>query len=420
VGERVVRGGVTATVLGVVARYLQPAGFGRLNLAIAVAAVAASLANVGLEGLVVSELIRRPDRPGAVLGTAFRLRLIGGAVAALAVASLAAALDLDDAPLIAIVATGLILQPIEVVDLWYQRHLDSRRTVVARFLGVCAGATIKLWLVVRGSPLSAFAWAQVADVALIALALAWSGRSSPHPTGAWTWDPEIARTLWHRGAPLALAATLVAFALRLDQFLVRTWLGEDASGIYFAASRLTDLALFAGAAATLSLFPSLADSHAASPARFRARLQSAFDALSALGWAVALFATFAGGWLVRFIYGRMYAESAEIFAVQGWACLFALNAGIRWNFILLAAPPLLNIAAAVIHMAVMFALGVILLPRLGAPGAALALLGANFASGYLSGWLFPPLRDCARLQTRALLILFTPARWPGMIRQFHA
>ncbi|HEY4299499.1 MAG TPA: oligosaccharide flippase family protein [Candidatus Didemnitutus sp.] len=420
VGERVVRGGVTATVLGVVARYLQPAGFGRLNLAVAIAAVAASLANVGLEGLVVSELIRRPDRPGAVLGTALRLRLAGGAVAAIAVAGLAFALGLDDAPLIAIVATGLLLQPVEVVDLWFQRHLDSRRTVVARFLGVCAGATIKLWLVVRGSSLPAFAWAQVADVALIALALVWSGRTSPHPTGPWSWDPAIARALWHRGAPLALAATLVAFALRLDQFLVRTWLGEDASGIYFAASRLSDMALFAGAAATLSLFPALADAHAASPDRFRAKLQSAFDALSALGWGVALFATFAGGWAVRFLYGRMYVESAGIFAIQGWACLFALNAGIRWNFILLAAPPLLNIAAAIIHMAVMFTLGVILLPRMGTAGAAFALLGANFASGYLCGWLFRPLRECARLQTRGLLIVFTPARWPEMLRQFHA
>lgn len=420
VGERVVRGAVTATVLGVVARYLQPAGFGRLNLAIAICAVAAALANVGLEGLVVSELIRRPDRPGAVLGTAFRLRLAGGAVTALLLTGFTFALRLDDAALITIVATGLILQPIEVVDLWFQRHLDSRRTVVARFMGVCAGATLKLWLVVRGAGLPAFAWAQVADVALIALALAWSGRASPHASGAWTWDPAIARGLWQRGAPLAFAAVLVAFALRLDQFLVRSWLGEDASGVYFAASRLTDLALFAGAAAILSLFPALADSHATSPERFRIRLQSAFDALSALGWTFALVATFGGGAIVRFLYGRMYTEAADIFALQGWACLFALSAGVRWNYILLAAPPLLNIAAALLHIVILFGLGLFLVPRLGTPGAAFALLGANFMSGFVSSWLFPPLRDCAKLQTRGLLIVFTPGRWPEMLRQFRA
>lgn len=414
------RGGVTATVLGVVARYLQPSGFGRLNLAIAIAAVAAALANVGLEGLVVSELIRRPGRPGAVLGTAFCLRLAGGIATALLVSGFAFGLGLEDAGLIAIVATGLLLQPIEVVDLWFQRHLDSRRTVVARFMGICAGATLKLWLVVRGASLSAFAWAQVADVALIALALAWSGRASPHVTGGWTWDRIIARDLWRRGAPLALAAVLVAFALRLDQFLVRTWLGDDASGMYFAASRLTDLALFAGAAATLSLFPGLADSHATSPDRFRARLQSAFDALSALGWVVALVATFGGTAIVRFVYGRLYAEAADVFTLQAWACLFALNAGIRWNYILLAAPPLLNIAAALLHIVVLFGLAVILVPRLGTSGAAFALLGANLTSGYLSSWLFPPLRDCAGLQTKGLLIVFTPGRWTEMLRQFRA
>jgi len=420
VGERIGRAAVTATVLGIVARYLLPAGFGRLNLAITVTGVAAALANLGLEGVVVSELIRRPDRAGAILGTALRLRLWSGLATAVLVGGLAAAVGFEDARLVAIVAVGLLFQPAEVVDLWFQRHLDSRRTVVARFVGIMAGATVKLWLVVNGAGLAAFAWAQVADVGLIALALIWAGRTSPHRSGRWTWDAGVARELWRRGAPLAFAALLVAFALRLDQFLVRTWLGDHASGIYFAAARLTDMALFTGAATTLSLFPALAASHAASPAEFQRKLQAAFDALSALGWLAALGCTVAGPWIIPFIYGRAYTDASAVLAVQGWACLFALSAGVRWNYILLAAPPLLNVAAALLHMVTMLALGVWLLPRFDTVGAALALLGANFVSGYLTSFLFPPLRGCAAAQTRGLLILFTPARWGEMLRQFQA
>jgi PST family polysaccharide transporter len=419
VGERIGRAGVTATVLGVVARYLQPAGFGRLNLAVTATAIAAALANLGLEGVVVSELIRRPAQAGAVLGTALRLRFVAGLATAVLLGALGFALHAADAPLVAIVALGLIFQPAEVVDLWFQRHLDSRRTVVARFTGIMAGATLKLWLVVKGAALPAFAWAQVADVVFIALALGWAGRTSPHPSGRWRWDSEIARTLWRRGAPLAVAAVTVAFALRLDQFLVRTWLGERASGIYFAAARLTDMALFTGAATSLSLFPALAASHAGPPEGYHRRLQAAFDALSALGWLVAVGCTVAGPWIIPFIYGRAYAEAAEVLAVQGWACLFALSAGVRWNFILLSAPPMLNVAAALLHIGTLLALGVWLMPEYGTPGAALALLGANVVSGFLTSFLFPPLRACAAAQTRGLLIVFTPARWGEMLRQFH-
>ncbi len=421
VSERVGRAAVTATVLGTVARYLEPAGFGRLNFAVTITAIGAALASLGLEGVVVNELIRQPARAGAVLGTAVRLRLMAGVITAGLLASvfwLAPGLR-TDALLVSIISLGLVIQPVEVVDLWFQRHLDSRRTVVARFVGILAGATLKLWLVATGAALPAFAWAQIADVGFIALSLGWAGWRSPHHSGPWLWDGPIGRTLWARGAPLAVSGVMVAFALRLDQLLVRTWLGENQAGIYFAAARLTDLALFAGSAMALSLFPSLAASQAHSPAAYQARLQAMFDALSALGWFVALGCTFIGPWVVRLLYGPAYAGAATVLAVQGWACLFALSATVRWNFIILSAPTILNLAAALLHILTLLPLAAWLVPKWGISGAAFAWLVAAGVSGVLTSFLFPALRPCAGAQVRGLLIVFTPNRWRDLLRQFH-
>jgi O-antigen/teichoic acid export membrane protein len=421
VGERLGRAAVTATVLGVVARHLEPAGFGRLNFAVATAAICAALASLGLEGVVVNELIRRPDRAGAVLGTAFRLRLLAGVAATglLAAAAWLTPALRPDALLISVVSLGLLLQPVEVVDLWFQRHLDSRRTVVARFVGIAAGATLKLWLVAGGAGLPAFAWAQVADVGFIALSLGWAGWRSPHHSGPWTWDAEIARTLWRRGAPLALSGVMVAFALRLDQLLVRAWLGESQAGVYFAATRLTDMALFAGAAMALSLFPALSASHAQSAAAYEARLQAMFDAVSALGWFVAIGCTVAGPWVIRLLYGPAYAGAGTVLAIQGWAALIALSATARWNFIILSAPTIVNLGAALLHILTLSGLAAALMPRWGTTGAALALLVADAVSGLLTTFLFPTLRPCATAQARGLLIPFTPGRWRDLLRQFQ-
>ena len=417
VGERAARAIVTATVLGLVARHLEPAGFGRLNFAIAIAVIGAALATLGLEGVVINELIRRPNQAGAVLGTAFRLRLAAGLVAAGLVA-LGVALwpgNLPaDARLVLVIALSLLFQPVEVVDLWFQRHLDSRRTVAVRLVAVLAGSALKLWLVARNAPLPAFAWALVADAGFIALGLAWAAWRSPYPSGPWSWNAEIARVLWRRGGPLAVSTLAVAFAMRLDQLLVRHWSGEAGAGIYFAATRLTEVALFVGTTLTLSLFPALAASHGRSPAEYQARLQAMFDALSALG------CTFIGPWFIGLLYGPAYAGAAPILAVQGWACLFALSAGARWQFILLSAPTILNLAAALLHIAVLVAIGWWLVPRHGTIGAALAWLAAVVTSGYVTSFLFPPLRACAAAQTRGLLIPVAPARWRGLLAQFRA
>ncbi len=412
----------TATVLALVARQLAPAGFGQLNFATTLIAIGASFANLGLEGIVIGELIRRPGREGAVLGTAFRLRLAAGLASAALLAGgaiLTRGLH-HEARVIAVVALGLVFQPAEVVDLWFQRHLDSRRTAVARFVAVLTGATLKLWLVACGAPLVAFAWALAADYALFALALGCANWRSPHSSGPWVWDAEIARTLWLRGAPLALAGACVVFSLRLDQLLVRTWLGESAAGIYFAATRLTDIALFTGATMTLSLFPALATTHRQSDDAYRLRLQAMFDALSALGWLVAIGGTFAGPWVIKLLYGPAYAGAASVLAVQGWTCLFALNGSVRGQFILLSGPTLLNVATAMVNILVLLALGWWLVPALGPTGAALAALGAGLVSNYGTTLLFPLLRPCARAQSRGLLILFTPDRWPGLLQQFRS
>ena len=422
VGERVGRAAITATVLGIVARHLEPSGFGRLNFAVTTMTICAAVASLGLEGVVVNELIRRPDQAGAVLGTAMRLRLLAGAVATglLSGTSWVVPALRADALLISIVSLSLLLQPVEVVDLWFQRHLDSRRTVVARFVGIVAGATLKLWLVASGAELATFAWAQVADVGFIGLSLAWAGWRSPHPSGSWRWDSEIARVLWRRGAPLALSGVVVAFAMRLDQLLVRLWLGEGQAGIYFAATRLTDMAVFAGGAMTLSLFPALAASHMRSITDYQARLQAMFDALTALGWAMAVGFTLAGPLIIRLLYGPAYTGAAAVLAVQGWACLIALSAAVRWNFIILSAPTIVNLGAALLHILTLLGVASALVPRWGPTGAAVSLLAANIVSGFLTTFLFPSLRPCAQAQARAFLILFTPGRWRDLLRQFHA
>lgn len=69
-------------VLGVLARHLGVQEFGRLNYAASLAAIFATLASLGLEGLIVRELVRRPEDWRTLLGTASGLRLAGGFLAA--------------------------------------------------------------------------------------------------------------------------------------------------------------------------------------------------------------------------------------------------------------------------------------------------------------------------------------------------
>lgn len=421
VGERVARVGITATLFALVARHLQPEGFGRLNLALTATAIAAALASLGLDSLVVHQLVRRTDAPGAVLGTALRLRMIASGATWLGLAVIGALLpDLrGDLVLMLLAATSLLFSPAEVVDLCFQRHLDSRRTVLVRFATTLVGAGLRLALIAGDAGVTPFIIVHVAETALLAAAMAWSYRRSPYAGPAWTWDSSLAREFLRRGLPLAAAGVLVALAMRLDQLLVRTWLGEHAAGVYFSAAKLIEVALLTAATFTVSLFPGLSEGHGQSEQVFAARLQAQFDAMSALGWSVALACTLFSPWVIPLMYGDSYRAAVPVLIWKGWGALIALNAAVRWQFILLNAPTSLNLVAALLSIGCQLGLTAWWAPRWGLGGVAAAWTLAAIGSGLLSTFLFRPLHPVAVPQLRGLLIPFAPARWPAMLAQFR-
>jgi hypothetical protein len=61
-----------------VARYLGPSKFGLFNYALSIVSVFSVMGSVGLDSIVVRELVRTPNNRDTNLGTAFVLKFLGG------------------------------------------------------------------------------------------------------------------------------------------------------------------------------------------------------------------------------------------------------------------------------------------------------------------------------------------------------
>jgi PST family polysaccharide transporter len=77
--DRVVRMGLGVFVGVWVARYLGPSRFGSLNFAMSFVALFGTLTTLGLEGIMVKEIVLDGPSTPEILGTAFALR-IGGSI----------------------------------------------------------------------------------------------------------------------------------------------------------------------------------------------------------------------------------------------------------------------------------------------------------------------------------------------------
>ncbi len=101
-----------------VARYLGPEKFGLLSYAQSFVGLFSAIATLGLNGIVVRELVKYPQKESELLGTAFILKLFG-AVLTLLVLYIAIQFTSNDEftnSLIFIIASATIYQADNVID----------------------------------------------------------------------------------------------------------------------------------------------------------------------------------------------------------------------------------------------------------------------------------------------------------------
>jgi O-antigen/teichoic acid export membrane protein len=401
--------------LAAVARHLAPAGFGVLNFALAVVGLATPLAQLGLDSILVRDLVRFPAKTGILLGSSFVLRLAAGAVfaAVLVAASHFSTVIGSAQPALGPMSLILVAQAGEVADCWFRSRVQSRAVVVIRGGVIIVGAGVKLILVAAGAGIVAFAWVYTVEAAAFALGLAICSLTARDHSPAWRFDGATALSLLREGSGFALAGLLGALAIRMDQIAVAGTLGDTAAGLYYGALRLMELPILVATATAASLFPALA--MADDDPVMHSRLETVFGLISLVSWVTAIGATVTGPWLIPALLGEAYRPAWPVFVIHGWAALFYFSGLIRANYLALRRAPGAQAIAAASALGVQVLCNFILVPRYGISGAAMAF----FLTQVFNAWILPlvlaPLRPCLVLQARGLFAPWRPSRWKEFI-----
>ena len=404
--DKALRMGGGLLMMVFIARYLGPAGFGQLSYALAFVALFGAITTMGLDGLVVRELVRAPQQTDEILGSALGLRLIGSTVSVLA-AILAVRLlrpaDVQEQMLVAIIAVGMLFQVVDIVDLWFQSRVASRFTVMARNAAFLAMLLVRVALILTRADVAAFAWAASAELALAAAALAWSFHRQGRTWAALRPRLTRMRALFAESWWLLVAGLAVLVYMRIDQVMLAAFLGEREVGLYAAAVRLSEMWYVIPMVLVSSVSPSLTEARARSEELYYQRLQSLFNLLARVAYGVAIAMSLGAGLLMRTLYGESYAGAGLVLAIHAWTAVF-LFVGVAYS------PWILNEGHAHYQMwqtllgaALNVLLNCWLIPRYGIVGCAIAAVAAQAVAMWLGNALFAPTRRIFRMQTLALL-----------------
>lgn len=395
-------------VLGVlvgawVARYLGPEQFGELAYVLAFVAFFQAASKLGLDSIVIRDIAHDVDSAPAILGTVLRLRLITGLVCWAAAIGGMALLRPGDATallLVAIIASTVIFQAIDTIDLWFQSCTQSRRTVIAKTSALLGVSLIRVVLILAKAPLVAFAGMMLIETVLVALALVWMYRHYPAPA-AWIWQVGRARQLLWESWPFLLSGIAVLIYIRIDQLMLFDMVSEHELGIYSAALPLSTAWYFVPVAICASVAPALARKKDRSEAEYMTALECLFSLMWWYTLPLCIVIALLSEPLIGLLYGPAYAASAAVLAVHVFANMPVALGVVQSQWIVNERRNALSLYKTTLGAISNVLLNLYLIPRYGAMGAAVATVVSFWIAGVFSNIL------CSlvvfRLQIKALV-----------------
>lgn len=377
---------VAALLVGIwVARYLGPAQFGVLSYAVAFAALFSSIAKLGLDGIVVRDLVREPSQRDLYLGTAFWLKLIGAFVM-LAVIALATQLTSNDATTnlyIFIIASGAIFQSFEVVDFYFQSRVLSKFVSICKLTQLLISSLLKLYLILIEADLIWFVLVSLVDQVTLALSFILAFRYQKVDGFYRHFDWLITKQFIKDSWPLILSGLAVMIYIRIDQIMIKEMLGDREVGLYSAAVRLSEVWYFVPMIITNSFFPAIVGAKKINNEIYYTRLQRLYALMVWMALGLAIPMTFLSNWLVTLLYGASYKEASAVLMIHIWTGVFVFFGCAKGKWLLtenMLRYGTINTSIGAISNVIF---NMVLIPIYGIVGAAIATLIAHLFSAMI-------------------------------------
>ena len=370
-----------------VIRYLGPEQFGNYSYALSFVALFTWIATLGLDDIVVRELVKDETLNDEIIGTAFWLKVMGafGVLLILAIAINFTSDDTYTNTLIFIIASSTIFQSFNVIDFYFQSKVMSKFVAYTNFISLLLSTVIKIILILNEAPLIAFAWMVLFDNFILASGFIYFyiKFNLTFKIRNLKFKSKTATLLLKNSWPMIISSAAIIIYAKVDQVMIKEMINLEAVGQYAAAAKISEAWYFIPLIVTLSVFPAIINAKKKSEELYYIRLQKLYDVMVWMAIAIAIPITFLSDGIIQLLYGKQYSEAGSVLMIHIWAGIFVSMgvAGTRW--LLCENLQIFLTINTIIGAIVNIGLNYVLIPRLGIEGAAWATLISYCVAAYL-------------------------------------
>lgn len=386
-----------------IARYLGPEQFGVLSYVLALAAFILVIARLGMDAVLVRELVDMHDKKNELMGTAFWL-MAAAALTCYMIAGLGI-WYIDEVSHIKIyawiISASVFFTSFLIVDYFFQSQLRAKYSAVCKTLTLLIMSVVKLGLIFAGAELIWFVLASLMDHVVLAVFLLFALHKAHDISFLKHFNWHDALSMLRSAWPMVLTAVAALIYMRIDQVMIRNMLGLYEVGIYSAAVKIYESWIILPYIITVSLLPAIIRLKQGNEENYQRRLTQLFRLLIWGSIAAAVVVFLISEPLMVIAFGEAYRASAAVVDIVMWTAVFASIGSVSARYFNVERMErkiaLRTILAAFLNVGLNF----VFIPTYGVKGAAMATLMCTFFANYVMDWFDKDLRVLLKLKHRA-------------------
>ena len=383
--------GLVVTMLS--ARYLGPSGYGLINYASSIVAFVAPVMQLGLNGILVQEIVNDPEKEGETLGTALAMTFVSSFFCILGVLAFVSIANHHEPTTIivcALYSVLLIFQALEMIQYWFQAKLKSKYTSIVMLIAYVAMSVYKIVLLATGSDIYWFALSNALDYMIIAFSLLVIYKKIGERKLSFSWQK--ARSMFAKSKHYIFSNLMITIFAQTDRIMIKLMMDDASVGYYSAAVACAGMTGFVFSAIIDSARPSIFESKKVNEQAFEKNMSRLYCVIIYFSLLQCVAITLFSPLIVNILYGSKYSPTIDALRLIVWYTTFAYLGAVRNIWILAENKQkylwILNLSGAVVNII----LNAIFIPVWGIMGAAFASLITQIFTNIIMNILIRPIK----------------------------
>lgn len=385
------------------ARFLGPSNFGLINYAASLVAFVLPIMQLGLRSIMVHEFVNRPTEEGKILGTSLGMCLISAVACIIGVTSFAMIANRGEKITIIVCflySLCLIFQAIEMAEYWFQAKLLSKYSSIAILIAYVIVSLFRTFLLVAGKDIYWFTVAYVIDYCVIGVLLLFFYKKKGGERLSFSF--ELAKAMLNKSRFYIVSTMMTTIFQQTDKIMLKLMLNEAQTGFYSVAITVTGMSSFIFIAVIDSVRPTILENKKEQSEHYERNLSLLYSVITYMSLLQSIAFTLLASPIVNILYGADYAPSIPLLRITVWYVTFSYFGMIRNIWILAEQKQkylwIINLSGALMNVA----LNAVLIPLIGASGAAVASLVTQFFTNVIVNYIIRPVRYNNKLMLKGL------------------